>query len=91
MKYITKNDDGKWILRDQTMSPEEAETGSKFMEWPHKTKYKEANYPSTRGDYDKETGKYRPRIGRDYVEAAKKRGEWDEDHDSAYQVVDDDE
>jgi hypothetical protein len=90
MKYIQKNDKGRWILRNEKMSPEEEEAGSKFMEWPGKTPYKERNYPSTRGDYD-ETGKYRPRISKRYADAAKARGEWTKNHDDAYQIVDDEE
>jgi len=91
MKYIQKNDDGKWILRDEKMSREEAETGSKFMEWPGKTQYKKDNYPSTRGDYDPETGRYRPRISKRYADFKKEREEWSEDHDNAYQIIDDNE
>jgi len=74
MKYIQKNDNGNWILRDEKMSPEEAETGSEYLEWPNKTKYKEQAYPSTRGDYDAQ-GNYRPRVGAKYYDWKKAHGE----------------
>ena len=91
MKYIQKNDEGNWVLRDEKMTPGEQDEYGKYMEWPGKNKYKEANYPSTRGDYDQVTGKYRPRISKKYADWKKNNGEWGPDHDDAYQIIDDEE
>ena len=55
MKYIVKADNGNWVLRDEKMSPEEAEEGGRSFMWQGKSQYKEDNYPSLpnwKKDYD---------------------------------------
>lgn len=94
MKYIVKADNGKWVLRDEKMSPEEAiEQGRSFM-WPNKTQYKEDNYPSRpnwKKDYDEKTGRYKPTIMKQYADKKVANGEISkEDLYKYYNVFDED-
>jgi len=61
MKYIVKNDDGNWVLRDQKMTDAERHEAGMSFQWKGKSKYKEGAYPANpkwKEDYD-EKGNFR--------------------------------
>lgn len=94
MKYIVKADNGNWVLRDEKMSPEEAEEGGRSFMWPNKTKYKEDAYPARpkwKDDYDKKSGRYKPTISRSYADSKIANGEISkEDLPNFYNIFDED-
>ena len=76
MKYIIKNDDGKWILRDDVMTDDEADFHGKRVTYSD-SGYKPEKYkgPGWKNPRFGDDGNYRPRVGKKYYDAKKARGE----------------
>jgi len=76
MKYIIKKDDGKWILRDEEMTPDEMEFHGKRVTYGDSgykpEKYKGPGWTNPRFDAQ---GSFRPRVNQRYYDAKKARGE----------------